>query len=358
MLRSLDLFSGIGGITLGLKGIVKPLAYCEIDPFCQQVLSSNMERGLLPKAPIIHDIRTFQRESINGGRHIDCITAGFPCQGFSSLGRREGFQQEQSSLFYEMLRVIDLFQPPILFLENVPTIVKMGMRDVDRELTARGYDLRWCIRSAADIGAPHVRRRWFCLGKKKNSPVIKSIELDDLFDWSPIKEPPRLSLQDGLVHQARCGSLGNAVVPDVVRAAFAHLLRVAPVPTGKSGYPLHGAIVNGKLHEIPEPLVIHKRDILLTFHGDYYRAQTRAPTNSLSSGLVEDVRTLKHWSTPRHGNVRSCNYLTERSLRDLPTQVRFERDTPEALRPGTLSGEFVEWLMGYPPGWTCHQCPR
>lgn len=207
MLNSLDLFSGIGGMSLGLRYVMKPVAFCEIDEFCQKILAKNF--------PIIDDIRTLKKSDVKGP--IDCITAGFPCQGFSTLGLRTGLKQTQSSLFYELLRVIDLFKPPVLFLENVPDIINLGLTAISRELVCRGYRMRWCIASASDLGAPHVRRRWFCLCTRKRHPHLSPPKSKAfLVDWSKNKAPERMSLTDCALHKKRCAALGNAVVPDTV----------------------------------------------------------------------------------------------------------------------------------------------
>lgn len=76
LLKGLDLFSGIGGISLALNEWVKPIAYCEIEPYCQSVLLSRMQEGHLPKAPIWDDIRTLSKGDI--GEAVDIIVGGFP----------------------------------------------------------------------------------------------------------------------------------------------------------------------------------------------------------------------------------------------------------------------------------------
>ena len=80
MLRGLDLFSGIGGISLALKDWVRPIAYCEIDPYCQSILLQRMQEGNLPKAPIWDDIRTLTNEGIREAVSVDVdiIYGGFP----------------------------------------------------------------------------------------------------------------------------------------------------------------------------------------------------------------------------------------------------------------------------------------
>ena len=84
MLNGLDLFSGIGGITLALQEWIRPIAYCEIDSYCQSILLQRMQEGNLPKAPIWDDIRTLSTKELPS---IDIIYGGFPCQDISKIGR-------------------------------------------------------------------------------------------------------------------------------------------------------------------------------------------------------------------------------------------------------------------------------
>jgi len=163
-MNGLDLFSGIGGITLALQDWVSPAAYCEIDPYCQSVLLQRMQEGNLPSAPIWDDIRTLPTDELPA---IDIIYGGFPCQDISVAGAQKGLEGERSGLFFEILRIIDETKAPFIFLENVPNIRTKGAERVCKELAERGYDCRWCNLSAADVGARHKRERWFLLGYAK-----------------------------------------------------------------------------------------------------------------------------------------------------------------------------------------------
>jgi len=160
-MNGLDLFSGIGGMSLALRRYVRPVCYVESDPFCQALLRERMQDGDLPEAPVWDDVRTFDAKPWRGV--VDCVSGGFPCQDISVAGRGAGLAGERSGLFFEMLRVIDECEPRYVFLENVPAIRTRGLATVGTELAGRGYDLRWTTLSAAAVGAPHLRKRWFCL---------------------------------------------------------------------------------------------------------------------------------------------------------------------------------------------------
>ena len=155
----LDLFSGIGGITKALEGYVQPVAYCENDRYAQAVLLSRMRAGDLPHAPIWDDVCT-----LHGTLGLaDVIYGGFPCQDISLAGRGEGLDGKRSGLFFEVARLIGEIRPRFVFLENVSAITVRGAERVVGELCRLGYDSRWGILSASDVGAYHERERWWLL---------------------------------------------------------------------------------------------------------------------------------------------------------------------------------------------------
>ncbi len=160
MINGLDLFSGIGGNTLGLDGYVRTVAYCEQDRHAQSVLLSRMLDGGIRPAPIWDDITTLTGDMLPP---IDIIVGGFPCQDISVAGKGAGLEGERSGLFFEIIRLAKEIKPTFLFLENVPAIRTRGLDTVVRSLSDLGYDCRWTSLSAAEVGAPHKRERWFLL---------------------------------------------------------------------------------------------------------------------------------------------------------------------------------------------------
>jgi len=161
MLNGLSLFTGIGGLDVALSDWVRPVAYCEIDPYCQGVLLSRMATGDIRTSPIWDDITTLDGSEFES--EIDVIYGGFPCQDISIAGNGKGLEGERSGLFFEIVRLAKEIKPSFIFLENVPAITCRGGLRVVREITEMGYDCRWCIISAASIGALHRRERWFLL---------------------------------------------------------------------------------------------------------------------------------------------------------------------------------------------------
>lgn len=158
----LDLFSGIGGLTLALGDYVRPVAYCENDRYAQGVLLSRMSDGSLPRAPIWDDVRTLRPGML--GTKPDIIYGGFPCQDISIAGPGVGLEGQRSRLFFEIVRLCGDIRPRFVFLENTPAITVRGLDRVLLELASLGYDCRWTVVSAGSVGAVHLRERWFLLG--------------------------------------------------------------------------------------------------------------------------------------------------------------------------------------------------
>lgn len=158
-LRVLDLFSGIGGFSLGLErtGGFKTVAFCEIDPFCRRVLAKHW-----PDVPCYEDVRELTADTLRrDGVAVDVICGGFPCQDVSRAGRKLGLDGERSGLWDEFARLIGELQPRFSLVENTAGLLDDGMEDVLGDLAALGYDADWgCVR-ASDMGAPHERERVF-----------------------------------------------------------------------------------------------------------------------------------------------------------------------------------------------------
>jgi DNA (cytosine-5)-methyltransferase 1 len=176
MLNGLDLFSGIGALTLALATRVRPVAYCESDRYAQSVLLSRMRDGSLPSAPIWDDVRTLRGYELS--KTIDIIYGGFPCQDISVAGDGGGLEGSRSGLFFEVVRLARDLRPRFLFLENVPALTVRGLDRVLLELVALGFDCRWTIVSAAEVGAPHLRERIWIAAHANGNGVREQPERD------------------------------------------------------------------------------------------------------------------------------------------------------------------------------------
>jgi len=162
-MNELSLFTGAGGGILGthLLGWT-PIGYVEWDDYCQRVLAARIAEGLIPSAPIFGDVREFVQsgaaEQYRG--FADVVTAGFPCQPHSEAGKRLGAADERD-MWPATRDCIRAVRPGAVVLENVTGILTGYAATVVGDLAALGYVGRTgCIR-AADIGAPHLRSRWW-----------------------------------------------------------------------------------------------------------------------------------------------------------------------------------------------------
>ena len=127
-----------------------------------------MEKKTIAEAPIWDDIRTLEGHGAFGST-IDIIVAGFPCQDISVAGHGKGLAGERSGLVFEVFRLAKEIKPSFIFLENVRGITCRGGLQVVKELADLGYDCRWCVMSAASVGALHRRERWFLLAHAQHS---------------------------------------------------------------------------------------------------------------------------------------------------------------------------------------------
>lgn len=156
-LRVLDLFSGIGGFSLGLErtGGFETVAFCEIEPFCQRVLRKHW-----PDVPCYDDVRTLTADRLAAdGIAVDVICGGFPCEGISIAGSGKGLADPRSGLWSEFARLIGEIQPQSAIIENSPKLRSRGLHTILADLDALGFNAEWHCVPAAYVGAPHRRDR-------------------------------------------------------------------------------------------------------------------------------------------------------------------------------------------------------
>jgi DNA (cytosine-5)-methyltransferase 1 len=159
----LDLFSGIGGFSLGLERAgFKTVAFCEVDKNCHKVLKKNW-----PDVPIFTDVKTLKGSDIN--EPIDVICGGFPCQDISFAGKGAGLEGERSGLWWEFHRLIKEIKPKWVIAENVSALRSRGLDKVLSSLNEVGYDAEWHCIPASSVGAPHQRDRIWILAYPNNS---------------------------------------------------------------------------------------------------------------------------------------------------------------------------------------------
>lgn len=233
--KILDLFSGIGGFSLGLERAgFETAAFCEIEPFCRKVLQKHW-----PTTPIAHDIRQLRyantrlydadRCLFTGRIHLVC--GGFPCQPFSLAGRKKGTADDRD-LWPEMFRIIREVKPAIVVGENVAHFTHMAFSRAKIDLENAGYAVQPFIIPACATGAPHRRDRVWIIayapgtygeneGFSQNcGPQQIEPRRGDCgyVSWANgLYQPGICGADDGLPHRVdRVKALGNAVVPALV----------------------------------------------------------------------------------------------------------------------------------------------
>ena len=162
-LRTLDLFSGIGGFSLGLDstGYFETVAFCEIEEFPCKVLNKHW-----PDVPIYNDVRELSYEKLQADglisrrRGIDVICGGYPCQPFSVAGRQGG-EEDPRHLWPEYFRLVRELRPHYVIGENVGGHLRLGLDSVLEDLDSENYTVRCFSVEAASLGAPHRRERIF-----------------------------------------------------------------------------------------------------------------------------------------------------------------------------------------------------
>ena len=184
MLKTLDLFSGIGGFALSLEatGFFETTCFVEQEPYCQAVL-----RHHWPRTPILGDIKNVTRPDLPDP-NPDLICGGFPCQPYSQAGLQKG-KADPRHLWPEMFRLIRECRPTWVIGENVIGITKLGLDEVLNDLENEGYATRTFNIPACATGAPHLRQRlWIIAHSESESKPRGQL---DLLDPTPNVADPK-----------------------------------------------------------------------------------------------------------------------------------------------------------------------
>ena len=238
-MKVLDLFSGIGGFSLGLQRAgMNTVAFCEQNEFCQAVIKKHW-----PEVKLYDDVRTLTKSQLDAdGIAVDVICGGFPCQDISTAGKGVGLTGERSGLWFEFQRIIGEVKPKYAIIENVAALRSKGLAEILGGLASLGYDAEWHCIPASAVGAPHRRDRIWIIAYPNNASESTStvdaetrrmsitIKNGGWSRWHGQPDDVRMAngLPDGL---DRVRSLGNAVVPQIPeilgKAIMSHALRDA-----------------------------------------------------------------------------------------------------------------------------------
>ena len=209
MLRTLDLFSGIGGFALGLEatGFFRTTCFVELEPYCRLVLKSHW-----PRTQILGDIKNVTRPDLPDP-DPDVIVGGFPCQPYSHAGLQRA-QSDSRHLWPEMFRLIQECRPTWVVGENVTGITKLGLDEVLSDLENEGYATRTFNIPACALGAPHLRQRLW---------IIAHADSDSEPDVSPNGEQGQRKLGTDMADPDRDdGGRGSCAQPQGRDARMEH----------------------------------------------------------------------------------------------------------------------------------------
>jgi len=194
-MNELALFAGAGGGILGghLLGW-RTVCAVEWEPYPASVLCARQNDGFLPPFPIWDDVQTFDGKPWRG--IVDVVSGGFPCQDISAAGKGAGIDGERSGMWKHMARVVSEVRPRFVFVENSPMLVSRGLERVLGDLTALGYDAKWTVMGAADVGANHQRDRIWIVGKVADTSQLFSNGGNDYTSFGLERETQSKSRND------------------------------------------------------------------------------------------------------------------------------------------------------------------
>ena len=306
MLNVLDIFSGIGGFSIGLEAVgMKTVVFCEINPFCQKILKKHW-----PSVPIFSDITTIHKEDLKALPRIDVIAGGFPCQDISVAGKRKGITAKRSGLWQEYKRLINEIRPKYAIIENVANLRSQGLIAVLQDLWEIGYDAEWHCIPASAFGAPHRRDRiWI------------------------------------IAHPACIGKVGLSVGKEKTESSLGDSYKNAPDPDCKRC----------------EHREYNKQRRCLPGNKNWQHSETQQEWNIRKSGASQICKILP--DTDQQG-LQGCRGFKETSQICAQEQIgmyycsrgikQWGKEPLEVprLKDERLNPDWVEWLMGYPISWT------
>lgn len=162
-----DLCAGIGGFHLPLSQLGGKCLYSsDLEIECEKTYSANYNRTFDE-----YDVHNIPAREFP---HVDILCAGFPCQPFSIAGKRKGFLDYRSTVFYKLIELAEVSQPKVLFFENVPNMVTLHKGEVFKEMVKRireiGYIVYYNALDSADFGVPQARKRVYIVAFHKSFP--------------------------------------------------------------------------------------------------------------------------------------------------------------------------------------------
>jgi DNA (cytosine-5)-methyltransferase 1 len=322
-LKVLDLFSGIGGFSLGLHstGIFDTVKFVEFDKFCQKVLQKNF-----PDVPIEGDIRDVKGEEFEA----DVITGGFPCQPFSVAGKQKG-TNDNRYLWPEMFRLIKKIKPEFVIGENVQGLINlqngMVLRQVQDQLESEGFEVQCFLIPASGIGAWHQRNRVWIVGHSKHNGLLAS-ESRGKFQttnkkWSEKKQETTCKFKRA--NRSSSSEVGNRSKTGIEQSSERKMDGNVPTISKRSNETLSKIDVSNTISELSDGCSSPTRDskkefIRLECNEGWDWQKVRSQTERCSEQAMADTETeglqRRSISTDLEGSQRSSNNTSETSTEE------------------------------------------
>ncbi len=361
-LALLDLFSGTGGFSHALQDACRSIAYADINEDAQSLLKERMHTGDLDKAPLFGDIKEIINEINKNPRilrtqynidQIDVMTGGFPCQDISVCNiYGAGFDGERSRLVFDALNLAQKLKIPVLIFENSPNILNKGIERLVQALDHAGYKCVYDIYSAGQVGAPHLRKRFYMVAfntrgvRKMRAQMILKTLAEKIVVRDTWRKDYKYYKNDKVITKTpenlrdvkrRMFLLGNAIVPATAAYAVQTLSKAAL--NGQRCF-LQSELGHFMKYEYPFTIEVPPQKYI--------------PNEEFAMG--EKIKK-NHLSTPLTLGAYITKVGSSRALRIVPNQIMYDPRTLADKNDKNpdhylINPHFIEWMMGYPKDWT------
>jgi DNA (cytosine-5)-methyltransferase 1 len=209
--RFIDLFAGLGGTRIGFEQACNEVGVKSECVFTSEIKGHaiSVYKDNFPNSEVSGDITKIDPLSIPD---FDFLLAGFPCQPFSSAGKRNGFLDERGGLFFTIHKILEIKKPVGFLLENVDGLASHDhgntLRVIVSKLENLNYQVSWKILDASDFGVPQKRKRIYIVGHKKSKPVL------DNFNYSFCKTGEFIEFDAPVKETTFTKLLSNRFAPD------------------------------------------------------------------------------------------------------------------------------------------------
>lgn len=360
----ISLFAGVDMTGLAASALgYKTVATAEIDPWNRDLLKAR--HGGAWHADDVRKIDKLH-PGVNSIKRPLLVTGGFPCQDVSAIGTGQGLAGARSGLWSEFARVIHVYQPDCVLIENSPMLRNRGLDRVLCDLADMGYDARWDCIPAAAVGAPHLRDRIFivawkgtslhhptksqaenALGYAISAGVVSRAWMDLPDAPSPreyITRFPRSgSMQDSFVYE----ETPRAPIKDAKQACLAHAVSCPATPTGAWPTPAASIPQDG---ENPDTWLARRESLKakgINGNGAGMPLSIAVKLFPTPRAAANEWRTTRN--APSHGKGHGKTLAGE--VNDLE-RAAGRTPAPSSESAGNVNPEWVEWLMGLPLGYT------